>query len=105
MLIVDDLIKSGRTLAHYSQSLKKAGARNVLVCASHGVLSKESVAHIDDSCIKNVLVLNTLPLPKNVSQKVQQLSIGPQLADLITAEHFSSITFEDEYFELDSEKD
>lgn len=99
MLIVDDLIETGGTLRHYSDLLKKGGARNIYVCASHGVLTHDSIQHINESSIEKVFVLNTLPLPSKVSDKVQQITIGPQLTELIRAEHFSSITFEDEQFE------
>ncbi len=87
----------------FAHLLAEAGARNIYVCASHGIFLESSIAHLDNTTIKKVFVLNTLPLPARVSSKVQQLSIATRLADLITSEHFSEVRAEDEKFEAASD--
>ena len=99
VVIVDDVIDSGGTLDDFAHLLAEAGARNIYVCASHGIFSESSIAHLDNTTIKKVFVLNTLPLPARVSPKVEQLSIASRLADLIISEHFGEVVVEDEKFD------
>ena len=43
---------------------------------------------IDSGHVDKVIVTNTLPLPKDASSKVEQVSIASMLTDVILAEHF-----------------
>ncbi len=70
--------------------MKKAGANNVYVCASHGVFSGDSMSRISSSDIDKVVVSNSLTLPANSSNKVVQVSLAPIIADIILTEHFRS---------------
>jgi phosphoribosylpyrophosphate synthetase len=54
--------------------------------------------------VKQVVVTNTLPLPKITTSKIIQVSIAPMLAHVILAEHFRSIDqggYQDEEFEME----
>src|ERR1700733_13665206 len=54
-LVIDDLINT-------AAALKENGAAEVYACASHPVLSGPAVSNIANSCIKEVVVTNTIPL-------------------------------------------
>lgn len=92
VVIVDDIIDSGGTLAELSERLHKEGAKNIYLCASHGLFAEKTVANIDASQVKKIVVTNSLPRPlgKFHSTKVSQVSIAPLLSKIILSEHFSS---------------
>lgn len=75
VLVVDDMVDTGATMAALSKRLTDAGARNVYVCASHGLFTSNSMDLIDKSPVKQVIVTNTLPLPAVVSPKIAQVSV------------------------------
>ena len=96
VIIVDDLVDSAGTICKLAHRLKNSGARRVYVCASHGIFSHDGMRKIDKSEIDQVVVTNTLPLPKDSSEKVIQVSIAPMLADVILAEHFRELSYDDD---------
>jgi ribose-phosphate pyrophosphokinase len=102
VVIVDDMVDTAGTLNSLSKRLDGMGARNVYVCASHGLFTEHSSELITESPVKRVVVTNTLPLPKNISSKVEQVTVAPMLAHIILAEHFRTAQYEpDEEFQMD----
>ncbi len=101
VIIVDDMVDSANTLQALSTRLKDAGARDVYLCASHGLFTLKSMDRIERSPVTQVVVGNTLPLPAIASSKIVQVSVAPLLADVILTEHFRSVNFEVEEFEID----
>ena len=91
VVIVDDMVDTAGTLSELSSKLALEGARNIYVCASHGLFTEKSMELIRDSDVKAVVVNNTLPLPEKVSSKVFQVSIAPMLSHVILAEHFRTL--------------
>src|SRR6187431_2042921 len=63
-LIVDDMVDTAGTLAKVARALKDAGAREVLACAVHGVLSGPAIERIEKSPIDKMIVTNTIPQSK-----------------------------------------
>ena len=61
-LIIDDLIDTAGTLVKTASALMESGATQVYACASHPVLSPPAVQNLSESCIKEVVVTNTVPL-------------------------------------------
>jgi ribose-phosphate pyrophosphokinase len=61
-LIIDDLIDTAGTLVKTASALMESGASQVYACASHPVLSPPAVQNISESCIREVVVTNTVPL-------------------------------------------
>ena len=82
-LIVDDIIDTAGTLIAAAQALKNAGATEVYAAASHPVLSPPAVERLENSCIKEVIVTNTIEIKEKTSKKIKQLSIGPLLGEAI----------------------
>lgn len=83
VLIVDDIIDTAGTLIAAAQALKNAGATEVYAAASHPVLSPPAVERLENSCIKEVIVTNTIDIKEKTSKKIKQLSIGPLLGEAI----------------------
>src|SRR3954465_1671408 len=61
-LVIDDLIDTAGTLVKTAGALMDNGASAVYACCSHPVFSGPAVANILDSCIREVVVTNTIPL-------------------------------------------
>lgn len=93
------MIDTAGTICKLSERLHEAGAKNIYVCASHGVFSEQAMIKIDQSKITKIIVTDSLPLPSNASKKIVQVPMSSYLADVILAEHFRSIRFEEEKFE------
>ncbi|GAA0739007.1 ribose-phosphate diphosphokinase [Dactylosporangium roseum] len=83
-LIVDDMIDTGGTIVSAADILFNEGAAEVVVAATHPVLSDPACDRLAGSRISEVVVTNTLPLPADKKvDKITQLSIAPLLARAI----------------------
>jgi len=83
-LIVDDMIDTGGTIVSAADVLFNEGAADVIVAATHAILSDPASERLNNSKISEVVVTNTLPLPtgKNLDT-ITQLSIAPLIARAI----------------------
>jgi ribose-phosphate pyrophosphokinase len=88
-LLVDDLIDTAGTLVKGAEALMEKGATSVSACATHAVLSGPAVARIDESCIKEVVFTNSIPLSEEAkkSPKIKSLSVATLLAEAIRSIH------------------
>ncbi len=89
VVLVDDIIATGSSLMEAIEELKRRGARDVYAAVSHGVLSGDALAKIQNSkSLKEVVITNSIPLPDpEKNPKVQTLSIAPLLAEAIKRIH------------------
>ncbi|MDP9497777.1 MAG: ribose-phosphate diphosphokinase [Actinomycetota bacterium] len=80
-LLVDDMIDTGGTITKAADLLFDNGAADVVVTATHGVLSGPAVDRLKNSRISSVVVTNTLPIDDaRRFDKLTVLSIAPLLA-------------------------
>jgi len=88
-LLVDDLIDTAGTLVKGADALMEKGAASVSACATHAVLSDPAVSRIEASCLKEVVVSNSIPLSKEAKacEKIKTLSIAKLLAEAIRSIH------------------
>jgi ribose-phosphate pyrophosphokinase len=83
-LIVDDMIDTGGTICKAADILFDSGAADVVVAATHAVLSDPATERLKNSRISEVIVTNTLPLPPEKQlDKITVLSIAPLIARAI----------------------
>lgn len=84
-IIIDDMIDTAGTLCNAAKAVKASGARRVVACATHGVLSGPAVQRIADSVLDSVIVTNTIPPTEETEKtgKIHHLSIAPLLAEAI----------------------
>ena len=83
-IVVDDMIDTGSTIIKASEALFAQGAAQVIVTATHGVLSGTAVDGLKNSRVSEVVITNTLPVPGDKRfDKLTVLSIAPLLARAI----------------------
>ncbi|MDK2848963.1 MAG: ribose-phosphate pyrophosphokinae [Desulfuromonadales bacterium] len=84
-VIVDDMIDTAGTLCQAAQALKEKGAGDVYAFATHAVLSGPALERIDNSCMKEVVVTNTIPVLDKIKKcdRLRQLSVAELLAEAI----------------------
>ena len=84
-ILLDDIVDTAGSLTGAAAAIKNAGAEEVFACATHGVLSGPAIQRINDSCINELLLLDTIPYPKDreKSGKIRYLTTAPIFADAI----------------------
>ena len=85
-ILFDDMVDTGGSLCHAAQALVEAGgAKEIYACATHGVLSDPAVTRVEESCIRELMLLNTIPLPKGYTgTRIRQLDVAPLFAAAIS---------------------
>lgn len=84
-IVVDDMIDTAGTIVKAADALIEQGASNVIAAATHGVLSGPAPERLQDSRISEVVITDSLPVPKERDfEKLTQLSIAPLLARAIS---------------------
>jgi len=93
-LVIDDLIDTAGTLVKTASALLENGAIAVYACCSHPVLSGPAVESIMNSCLKEVVVTNTIPLSPEAAAaqtkcggKIHVLSIAGLIGRAIQSIH------------------
>jgi ribose-phosphate pyrophosphokinase len=83
-IVVDDMIDTGQTIVKAAETLFEQGAAQVIVTATHAVLSGHAVDLLKNSPVSEVIVTNTLPIPdEKYFDKLKVLSIAPLIARAI----------------------
>jgi ribose-phosphate pyrophosphokinase len=83
-VIIDDMIDTAGTIVKAVDACLEAGASEVIVAATHAVLSGPAVERLKNSGLTEVVVTNTLPIPDDHKfDKLTVLSIAPLLARAI----------------------
>jgi ribose-phosphate pyrophosphokinase len=80
-VLVDDMIDTGGTITKAADALLEAGAANVVIAATHAILSGPAIDRLKNSQAREVIVTNTLPVPTEKQfDKLTTLSIAPLIA-------------------------
>ncbi|MPY83846.1 MAG: ribose-phosphate diphosphokinase [Actinophytocola sp.] len=83
-VIIDDMIDTGGTVAGAVQVLKQGGASDVVVAATHGVLSDPAPERLATCGARELVFTNTLPIPDEKRfPGMTVLSIAPLIARAI----------------------
>ena len=84
-IILDDMIDTAGTITNAANAIKEMGAKEVYACATHAVLSGPAIERIEKSAIKEMVLLNTLPIPEEKKlDKMKFLSVAPIFAEVLT---------------------
>lgn len=92
VIMVDDIIDTGNTLAKAAQLIKDRGALSVRAMCTHPVLSGKAYETIENSVLDELVVCDTIPLVKQ-SEKIKVLSVAELFANAIrNVTEFGSIS-------------
>jgi len=85
-ILLDDIVDTAGSLCGAAKAIKEiGGAKEVYACATHGVLSGNAIERIEESCIKELLLLDTIPYPadKPKCSKIDYISTAAVFAEAI----------------------
>ena len=83
-ILYDDIVDTAGSLCNAAQALADHGAKEVYACATHGVLSNRAWERVEKSVIKELVLLDTIPLPEDYAgTKIKMLSVAPVFAKAI----------------------
>ena len=83
-VLIDDMIDTGGTIAGAVSILKDAGAKDVIIAATHAILTAPATEKLSNCGAREIVVTNTLPIPPEKRfDKLTVLSIAPILARAI----------------------
>jgi ribose-phosphate pyrophosphokinase len=88
-VVIDDMIDTAGTLAQAVGAVQREGARRILACGVHPVLSGPAIDRIKASPIEEVVVTNTIPLAadKRAAARLTVLTVAPLLGEAIRRIH------------------
>jgi len=87
-LIYDDMLDTGGTMVEAAQAILEQGAKEVFACIVHPLLSRNASQRIVESCIKELVVTDTIALaPEKKSDKLKILSVAGLLGEAILRIH------------------
>lgn len=83
-VLVDDIVDTAGSLCEGAKALDKAGAMGVYAAVCHPVLTDPATERIKNSCLKQLIVTNSLPIEDYKKQtKLKVLSVAPLLGEAI----------------------
>lgn len=87
-IIFDDEVDTAGSIIQTVEVIKKFGCKDIYVGCTHGVLSGPAVERIKNSDIKELVMTNTIPLPKEKQiDKIVQVSISELFGEAIRRIH------------------
>lgn len=82
VILVDDMIDTGGTLAKAADVMMKRGALSVRAICTHAILSGGAYEKIENSALTELIVTDSIPLKKE-SSKIRVLSCAELFADVM----------------------
>ncbi|PYO58716.1 MAG: phosphoribosylpyrophosphate synthetase [Candidatus Rokuibacteriota bacterium] len=88
VIVIDDMIDTAGTLIQAVEAVRREGARRVLACGVHPVLSGPAISRIAGSDLEELIITNSIPLPPEKRlPNVHVLSVAPLLGEAIRRIH------------------
>ena len=83
-VVFDDEVDTAGSMLETANVLKEYGAKEIYAGCTHGVLSGPAIERIKNSPFKELVITNTIPLPKEKQiDKIKVLSVAPLFAEAI----------------------
>ena len=94
-ILLDDMVDTAGTLTMAAEALKREGAKRILGCCTHPVLSGPAIRKINESSLEELIVTNSIPLRAEAEKckKIKVLSVAHLIGEAIRRTHMEkSIT-------------
>ena len=78
------MIATGGTIISAAETLKKSGAKAVMLAATHGILSGNALEKFQNSSIEKLILVDTLPQERTIKalgSRVEILPVAPMIAE------------------------
>ena len=82
VILVDDIIDTAGTIVKAAEALKEKGAKSVMACCTHAVLSGKAYERIASGVLDELVVTDTIPLKEQLPN-IKVLSVTPVFAEVI----------------------
>ena len=88
-ILLDDMVDTAGTLTLAADALKQEGAKKILGCCTHAVLSGPAIQRIEESPLEELIVTNTIPLRGDAQRcsKIKVLSVAHLIGEAIRRTH------------------
>ncbi len=95
-VLIDDMVDTAGTMVAAAQALKDNGAREVIACCTHAVLSGAAMERIESSALAELIVTDTIPRRPGRgrrpdapgSAKIKVLSVAHLLGEAVRRIHY-----------------
>ncbi|GAB4472915.1 MAG: ribose-phosphate diphosphokinase [Anaerolineae bacterium] len=87
VLLVDDEVDTGGSIAQAVSQLREHGARSIYLAFVHPVLSANALQRLSKAGLEQIICTNTLPLPGGLPDNWKVLSVAPLLGEVIYRAH------------------
>jgi len=91
VIIIDDLISTGGTIARAAAACKKAGAKKIIAIATHGIFTGTPEETLQEPALQQIIITNTIPPFRlentRIKEKVTVLNAAPLFAEVIKRMH------------------
>ncbi|HDZ5025067.1 TPA: ribose-phosphate pyrophosphokinase [Campylobacter jejuni] len=82
VILVDDIIDTAGTMVKAAEVLKEKGAKSVMACCTHAVLSGKAYERVVSGALDELVVTDTIPLKEQLSN-IKVLSVASVFAEVI----------------------
>lgn len=88
-VLLDDMVDTAGTLTMAAETLKREGAKRIVGCCTHPVLSGPAIQKIKDSPLEELIVTNSIPLSSEAERckKIKVLSVAHLIGEAIQRTH------------------
>ena len=104
VLLIDDMISTGGSIAMAASAVRERGAKEVFLAATHAILCGPAMERLDKAPIQQVVVTDTIPVPREKQRPyLKVLSVARLLGEVILRIHHAESVSRLFDIELDDE--
>lgn len=87
-IILDDMIDTGGSICAAAEVVKKYGAKEIIICATHALLNGNAVENLEKSSATEIILLDSIAIPEEkMIKKMKVISLAPLLSKIIDKIH------------------
>jgi len=87
-LLIDDIVDGGGSICGAAEAVKKCGAKEIIIAATHALLNGEAVKRLNESSASQIIFLDSVPIPKDkIINNLKIISLAPLLSNIIHRIH------------------